>query len=101
VPDAPAAPIKSSADQTSISITWTAPAYDGSSTLIGYNIFWDNNTGTIITSAIGTTPYQTLSFTKSGLTAGKYYKFAVSAINDLGESLMSGTVTIIAATVPN
>jgi hypothetical protein len=102
VPDTPAASVKSEADQTSISITWSAPAYDGSSSLIGYKIFWDNNTGTIITaSPIGTTPYQTLSFTKSGLTAGLYYKFAVSAINDLGESLKSNSVTIIAATVPN
>lgn len=90
-PDAPATPVKSAADQTSISITWTAPAYDGGSSITGYNIYWDNNTGSLITaSAVGSTSYQTLSFTKSGLSAGLYYKFAVSAVNEMGESLLSG-----------
>lgn len=54
----------------------------------------------MISTPVGTTSYQTLSFTKSGLTAGLYYKFAVSAVNDLGESLHSSSVSIIAATLP-
>jgi predicted phage tail protein len=100
-PDAPQAPVESAADKTSISITWTAPTYDGSSSITSYNVYWDNNSGTLLSTPVGTTNYQTLSFTKSGLTAGLNYKFAVSAVNDLGESSLSGVVSIISATVPD
>ena len=54
----------------------------------------------MISTAVGTTSYQTLSFTQSGLTAGLSYKFQVSAVNIIGESLKSSTVSIIAASVP-
>ena len=61
-PDAPDAPTKLSADKTSIQISWTAPDHDGSATITGYKIYWDNNTGTIINTAIETTSWQTLTF---------------------------------------
>ena len=56
-PNAPAMPTKLIADKTSIQISWTAPAHDGSATITGYKIYWDDNTGTIIDSAIETTSW--------------------------------------------
>ena len=51
-----------SADQSSIAISWTTPLSDGSSAITGYNIYWDNASGSIINSKIGSTSWQTQSF---------------------------------------
>jgi hypothetical protein len=76
-PSAPISVTKQSATKTAITIQWTAPKSDGSSALTGYNIFWDNGTGTIIATSIGSTIWSTLTFTQSGLTTNQNYLFAV------------------------
>jgi len=40
----------------------------------------------MISNSIASTNWQTLIFSKSGLTTNIYYKFAVSAYNIIGES---------------
>ena len=76
------------------------PESDGSTAITSYNLYWDNATGTIINTAIGSTPWQTRSFSISGLTTDKYYTIAVTAVNIVGEGPKVSTVPIITAKVP-
>jgi hypothetical protein len=81
-------------------VQWEAPDHDGSDEIQGYNIYWDDNTATLIGTSIASTSKTTLTYSKTGLSQGLYYMFAVSAYNSIGESVYSNTVSIIAATVP-
>jgi hypothetical protein len=92
--------IKLNADQTSISVSWSIPESDGSTAITSYNLYWDNATGTIINVPIGSTSWQTRSFSISGLTTNKYYRFAVAAVNIVGEGAQVNTAPIITAKVP-
>jgi hypothetical protein len=65
-----------------------------------YTVYWDNATGSTF-SSLGTTSTSTLTYTKSsGLTASLTYKFRVTAKNSIGESAVSSTLSVIAASVP-
>jgi hypothetical protein len=66
----------------------------------GYIIYWDNASGTIIKTSIGSTSWQTLTFSQAGLQTNKYYLFAVSSVNVVGESTITMSAPIITATVP-
>lgn len=55
----------------------------------------------MISTSIANTNWQTLIFSKSGLTTNIYYKFAVSAYNVIGESPKVLSIPIITATVPD
>jgi hypothetical protein len=88
------------ADKTSISVQWQPPESDGSTAITGYNLYWDNATGNIIQMVIGTTSWQTLSFSLAALTTNRYYKFGVTAVNSAGEGPMAVSDAIITATVP-
>ena len=74
------------ADKTSITISWGIPTNDGSSAIIGYNVYFDNGSGIMGTTVIGTTTWQTLTFSLTGLTTNTNYLFAVSAYNSVGVS---------------
>lgn len=52
-PVAPTNVVKTYADLTSISIQWTAPIYTGSTPITSYNIYWDNASGVLVSTAIG------------------------------------------------
>lgn len=54
----------------------------------------------MIPVAISQIQSQTLTFTLTGLITNKYYKFAVSAVNIVGEGLTAESAPIITATVP-
>ena len=68
--------------------------------MTAYNIYWDNASGVILGTAIGTTSATTLTFSVTGLTTNRYYTFAVTAVNIIGESPQSTSSPIITATVP-
>ena len=74
-----------SAGDASATVDWTAPASDGGSPITNYDI----------TTYVGGTPETTVtvgnvtSDVVSGLTNGTAYTFAVSAINAVGEGLLS------------
>jgi titin len=100
VPTAPLNLHMLSADKTSITVQWSAPSSDGSTPITGYKLYWDESTGIILPDSIGDTTWQTLQFTQSGLDTDRYYIFAVSAINIVGESPTTSSESIITATVP-
>lgn len=49
----------------------------------------------------GTNYPSTLTYTKTGLTAGKYYRFKISAINGVGEGTAGSSASFIAADYPS
>lgn len=100
VPDAPTNVVQTYADQTSISIAWSAPIQTGSTAITAYRIYWDNASGVIIGTSIGNTSSSTLTFSQTGLTTNRYYTFAVSAVNIIGESSRTSSQPIITATIP-
>jgi titin len=87
-PDAPAAPVKQSSTLTSITIQWSAPAYNGGSAVTGYRVYMDDGQGGSLTSQ-GTTDSDTLEFTVSDLTNSYLYYFTVSAENLVNEGQQS------------
>lgn len=97
VPEKPNAPTVTSTTQTSISILWTAPA-NGGSLITQYVIMYNagiNNA--YIQAGTSTIP----SFTISGLTTGRGYRFTVQAVNAVGSGEASSpSLEIISAVVP-
>lgn len=55
-------------------------------------------------SDVATAPSKTnptiVTHTQNGLTAGEAYKFKVSAVNPIGESLMTDHIYVIASDLP-
>lgn len=72
----------------------------GYSAITGYKLYWDNATGTIITTPVLTTGPSTFTATLS-TTEGETYLFKISAINVLGEGSLSDVTEIISATIPD
>jgi len=91
VPDAPTGLTVTSTSDGTIDVSWTAPAYDGGSSIIEYNVYY--TTSAYTTSA-------TTSKTVTGLTNGTTYTLFVKARNAQGESLASNAVTATPAAVP-
>jgi hypothetical protein len=88
----------SNTDSTQVTFTWSATSSNGGSAVIDYSIYWDNGTSTwsLVTNGIST-----LSYTKTGVTAGLTYQFKVSARNAVGSSPQSSAFSIVAANVPS
>jgi hypothetical protein len=92
-----------STSATHISFTWSIP-YDGGSPITYYLIYWDEgNGGTILDQytelAMTTDPDNTFTLDHS-LVPGEPFQFSVKAVNIVGASLHSDSVTFIAASLP-
>ena len=102
VPDIPDAPVLETSSKNSITIAWNPPTSDGGSPITGYRAYMNNlinDEWTLIYDGLNYP--STLTFKESGLTAGKYYRFRVSAINYVGEGKLSADVSFIAADYPS
>jgi hypothetical protein len=84
VPDQPTIGTATQTGQTTATVTFTAPAYDGNSPIVQYIATSSpgNVTGTLNQAGSGT-------ITVSGLTAGTNYTFTVKAVNAAGQSVAS------------
>jgi len=105
-PDKMAVPTSGgSLSETQVSVSWaalTSPT-NGDSTILSYNLQWDNNTnGSNWYDLIGASPDSVaLTYTKStGISAGTTYKFKVRARNVHGWGVFSDAVSISATGVP-
>jgi predicted phage tail protein len=104
-PDAPTG-LAAAAGDGSASLTWTAPASDGGSTITGYNVYIGTSAGGESATPVNASPLpaDATSIVVPGLTNGTQYFFVVKAINAIGESAASNeadaTPSGTSATVP-
>jgi len=85
VPDAPTLISASDGDQQSV-LVWSAPAFDGQTSITGYKIYRNNTLLTTLSSSA-------LTYTATGLVNGFSYDFQVLAVNSVGNSLASSVLT--------
>ena len=99
VPIQPAAPTRTSASLSSISVEWVAPD-DGGSSILSYVLQMNEGTGssTFVDIATNVDPGAT-SYTKSALATGEDFKFKLIAINAVGPSDPSPESAAITAAV--
>lgn len=107
-PSQPAAPAESEVTESSIKITWSHPA-DNGTPITSYNVFMAqcdpcvdvsdfSSIGTHTITDIALTP----EFTATGLTRSATYKFRVQAVNYVGDSTISdASASILVAVVPD
>ena len=98
VPDAPTSLTATAVGFDQVSLQWEAPTHTGESPITGYKIdtFSADAWGTLISSTSSTD----LSYMHTGLDPVKRYYYRVSAINDIGLSLPSGTASAITEAAP-
>ena len=97
-------PVKAATSTASIlDITWSAisiPSYTGGLAITSYNLEWDQGTSSWAELVGQTTPYTSLSYSKTGLTAGTVYKFRLRAKNSIGFGPYSNEVSMTPSAVP-
>ncbi len=96
-PDAPTG-LNATPGNAQISLNWTAPAFNGGSNIIGYNVYRSTSeigNYTLIASTSGTT------HTDTARTNGQTYWYNVSAVNIVGEGAKTAIVSSTPFTVPD
>lgn len=88
----PSAPVLASATagETYVVLAWTAPIENGNSTIIGYKVYYGNATPDVQFGEMLSNT--TLSVTVTGLEEGTRYFFAVTAVNEVGDSESSNVL---------
>lgn len=104
-PQTMAVPTRGSASSdTQLQVQWTAltsPA-NGDSTVLSYELQWDQGTSTWVSLAGSASYYTGTSYTIAlGITSGTTYQFKVRAYNKWGWGEFSPVVSILAASVPS
>ena len=91
-PDPPTGLTATANGQTRIDLSWTAPQSDGGAAITGYRIevSADGSTWSDLAADTGST---STSYNHTGLTAGTARHYRASAINSVGTSLASSTVS--------
>ncbi len=99
-PDAPTALTATAEGQTTITLSWTAPASNGGAVIMGYRIEVSTDGGTSFSELVAS--HSTTSYSHTGLDAGTARHYRVLAINSAGRSGWSNTdmATTAAATAP-
>lgn len=94
VPTIPSAPqnLAAVAGNNQVSLTWSPPVSNGGSAITGYDIY---RNGTQIATNIVST-----SYTNTGLTNGDTNTYYVTAVNAIGESPQSNSVSSTPVTTP-
>lgn len=94
VPTVPSAPqnLAAVAGNNKVSLTWSPPVSNGGSAVTGYNVY---RNGTQIATNIAST-----SYTDTGLANGDTDTYYVTAVNAIGESPQSNSVSSTPVTTP-
>jgi fibronectin type 3 domain-containing protein len=91
-------------NDTQIVLTWSAPTDTGGSAITGYRVKWGVTSGYPGNAAYINTGSTSATYTKTGLTNGTQYSFAVAAVNAVNASDNSGNyasaITATPATTP-
>jgi fibronectin type 3 domain-containing protein len=89
--------LQASAGNGQVNLTWSASASDGGSAITNYKIY----RGTVSDGESLLTTVGNVSLcTDTGLTNGQTYYYKVSAVNEIGESALSGEVSATPSPVP-
>ena len=97
-PNAPTA-VSATAGNAQISLTWSAPAFDGGSAITDYVIEYKLSTDaewSIFADGVSTATNTTVT----GLTNGSLYELRVSAVNAVGQGSPSNTASATPVTTP-
>ena len=78
VPDAPGG-LTAVAGDGKVTLKWTAPAYDGGKPILGYKVWYDDESPVPVDAS-------TYEYTFTGLNNGQEYTFKVVAVNEKGDS---------------
>lgn len=97
VPPGPPQTLSADASVGAVTLTWSAPSYDGGAAITGYRIYIGTATGSYESSV---TVGAVTSYQWTGLPNSSTYYFVVSAINAAGEGEVSGEASAIMPTVP-
>jgi hypothetical protein len=102
---APTAPVlqASVSGAQQVRLTWQAPASDGGSAVLSYNVFRSTTAGgeTLVTSGGCSNLGNVLTCTDAGLSAGTTYYYQVNAVNQVGPGPRSNEASATAATSPS
>lgn len=79
-----------------VRLNWSAPALDGGSDITGYRLYWSVDREWTYSSVL----VNDTSYLHTGLGNGTTVSYMVAAINQEGEGMASGTVTIVVGGVP-
>lgn len=74
---------------TELTLNWQAPLSNGGYSIVGYNIYRGTSSSS---ETLLTTLGNVLSYTDTGLANGQTYYYNISAINSLGEGIISNEV---------
>src|SRR3989442_677388 len=102
-PSSPTGLAATAVSSSQISLTWTAPTDNGGSAITGYKIERSTNGGTTWSTLVANTGNTATAYSDTGLAHTTTYTYRVSAINSIGTSSASSTVsatTLIAAPSP-
>ncbi len=84
-----------------IYVRWSPPLDNGGSEIMSYDVFIEDQSGTIVTrSVIATLDAEEEYIAEGGLLDGHFYTFRVQSINAIGRSGSSTPVTVIAGVRP-
>ena len=102
VPATPDAPTLLSQSDEAISIQWSASptSANGGSPILDYRVYYDEGLGGSFSQLTDTTTPD-FEYTLTNVVAGEIYRFKITAVNVVGESLRSSEVALIASSLPS
>ena len=102
-PDPPTSLALTSRGATQISFEWQAPENKGGIQLSGFNIYMAEGSGSyelIDSPPSSLNPTITWHTHEDSLQAASWYSFKISAVNAIGESELTDSISVIAADLP-
>ena len=92
VPQAPVG-VVARAGNGGIQLSWSAPASDGGSPVLGYDVYEGTSPGGEAVLPLNSAPVATTGYSVTGLTNGRTLYFTVEAVNSIGSSGPSAEVS--------